>query len=103
MGEEHGSWEQSPLYFIPPRCQVRERGEGRLKPPHSLNIGVFNVCKCSTNEVKKGEIGKIFLRRRLVVCALSQNKLKQSVGCGGTKDEGRGGPFTDGVVAEMCS
>ena len=31
---------------------------------------------CSTNEVKKGEIGKIFLRRRLHACALSETKLK---------------------------
>ena len=31
---------------------------------------------CSTKEVKKGEIGKIFLRRRFDVCALSETKLK---------------------------
>ena len=31
------------------------RGEGK-----SLNIGVFNVRGCSTNEAKKGEIGKMF-------------------------------------------
>ena len=31
---------------------------------------------CSTNEVKKGEIGKMFLRRRLDVCALSETKLQ---------------------------
>ena len=31
---------------------------------------------CSTNEAKKGEIGKMFLRRRLDVCALSETKLK---------------------------
>ena len=31
---------------------------------------------CRTNEVKKGEIGKMFLRRRLDVCALSETKLK---------------------------
>ena len=30
---------------------------------------------CSTNEVKKGEIGKM-LRRRFDVCALSEPKLK---------------------------
>ena len=32
---------------------------------------------CSTNEVKKGEIGKMFLRRRFDVCALSETKLKE--------------------------
>ena len=32
-------------------------GEG--KAPQSLNIGVFNVHGCNTNEVKKGEIGKL--------------------------------------------
>ena len=42
----------------------------------SLNIGVFNVHGCSTNEVKKVEIGKIFLRRRFDVCSLSETKLK---------------------------
>ena len=31
---------------------------------------------CSTNEAKKGEIGKKFLRRRFDVCALSETKLK---------------------------
>ena len=31
---------------------------------------------CSTNEVKKGEIGKKFLRRKLDGCALSVTKLK---------------------------
>ena len=67
-------WEPSPLYFIPPRCKIRERGAGRVKP-QSLNIGVFNVRGCRTNEVK-GEIGKMFLRRRLDVCALSETKLK---------------------------
>ena len=30
----------------------------------------------STNEVKKGEIGKMFSRRRFDVCALSETKLK---------------------------
>ena len=30
---------------------------------------------CSTNEVKKGEIGKMFLRRGFDVCALSETKL----------------------------
>ena len=47
-----------------------------MKPPQSLNIGVFNVRGCSTNGVKKGEIGKMFLRRRFDVCALSETKLK---------------------------
>ena len=31
---------------------------------------------CSSNEVKKGEIGKMFLRRRFDVRALSKTKLK---------------------------
>ena len=53
-----------------------ERGEGRVQPPQSLIIGIFNVCGCSTNEAKKGEIGKMFLRRRFDVCALSETKLK---------------------------
>ena len=31
---------------------------------------------CSTNEAKTGEIGKMFLRRRFDVCALSKTTLK---------------------------
>ena len=31
---------------------------------------------CRTNEAKKGEIGKMFLRWRFDVCALSETKLK---------------------------
>ena len=76
MGAERGVRKTSPLYFIPPRCQVRERREGRVKPPQYLNICVFNVRGCSTNEVKKGEFGKMFLRWRLDVCAPSETKLK---------------------------
>ena len=62
--------------FIPPRCKVREMGEGRVKPPQSLNICIFNVRGCSTNEVKMGEVGTMFLRRRFNECALSKTKLK---------------------------
>ena len=76
MGAERGGWESSPLYFIPPRCRVGEMGEGRIKPPQSVNIGVFNVRGYCTNEVNKGEISKMFSRRKLGVCALSETKLK---------------------------
>ena len=55
--------------------QRKGRGEG--KASQSPNIGVFNVRGCSTNEAKKGEIGKMFLRRRFEVCALSETKLKR--------------------------
>ena len=66
-------------YLVSPislRCQVREMGEGRVKPPQSINTGVFNTRECITNEVKKSEIGKMFLRQRFDVCALSETKLK---------------------------
>ena len=53
------------------------KGRGGVKPPQSLNIGVFNVRGCSTNEAKKGEIGKMLLRRRFDVCALSETKLNR--------------------------
>ena len=33
------------------------------------------MCGCSTNEVQKAEIGKMFLRWRFDVCALSEIKL----------------------------
>ena len=70
---------------------------------------------CSTNEVKKGEIGKMFLMRRLDVCALRETKLKgrgevifgevdgQNIGSGWREGEGRSGPFTEWVVDEVCS
>ena len=64
------------LYILLLRDVKSERGEGRVKPPKSLNIGVFNVRGCSTNELKKGEIGKMFLKLRFDVCALSETKLK---------------------------
>ena len=67
MGEKHGGWEPSPLYFIPLGCQVRWRGEGKVKPPQSLSIGVFDMRGCSTNGVKKREISKIFLGQWLDV------------------------------------
>ena len=60
MRAVRGGWEPSLLYFTHPRCQFIERGEGRVKPPQSLNVGVFNVHGCSLNEVKKGEICKMF-------------------------------------------
>ena len=55
--------------------QRKGRGEGKASPIPKY-IGVFNVGGCSTNEAKKGEIGKMFLRRRFDVCALSETKLK---------------------------
>ena len=72
---------------------------------------------CTTIEVKKGEIGKMFLRRRFDVCALSKTKLKgkgEVVGrvfgvAGGrarptTGHPGPlGGPVTEWVVDEVCS
>ena len=55
------------------------------------------------NEVKKGGIGKMFLRRRLDVCALSETKLKgrgdlmfaEVVGRVSGGVGGRGGPFAE--------
>ena len=91
-----------------------EKGERRVKPPQSLNIGVFNVRGCSTNEAKKGEIGKMFLRRRFDVCALSGTKLKgkgevmfgEVVGrvsrCG-RQGEGGGGPVAEWAIDDVCS
>ena len=53
-----------------PRCQeVREIGEGRVKPPHPY-IFMFLMC------VDVAQIGKMFLRRRLDVFAPSKTKLK---------------------------
>ena len=76
VGADRGDWEPSALYFIPPRRQVGERGYGRVKPIQ-LNIGVFIMRGCSTNDVKKGENGKNVFERRLDVCALSETKFKR--------------------------
>ena len=52
-----------------------KKGRGEKNTP-SLNIDVFNMHGCGKNVLKKGEIGKMCLRRRLDVCALSETKLK---------------------------
>ena len=62
------------LFLLDVKSEKRER---RGKPPQSLNIGIFNERGCITNYVKKREeIGKMFLRWSLDVCALSETKLK---------------------------
>ena len=86
------------MYFTPPRCQVRERGNGRVKPSQSLNIGGFNARECSTNEVKKGKISKMFLRRRFDVCALSETKLKGKCEVVGRVSDMAGGRVREGVA-----
>ena len=86
------------LFLFITRCQVRESGEGSLKPPQSPNIGVFNVRGCSTNEVKKCEIGKTFLRRRLDVCALNETKLKGKGEVVGRVSGVQGGRAREGVA-----
>ena len=65
---------------------------------------------CSTNEAKKGEIGKMFLRRRFDVCALSETKLKgkgevvgRVSGVAARQGEGRSGPVTEWAIDEVCS
>ena len=51
--------------------QRKGRWEGKASPIH-----FFNVHRCSTNKVKKGESSKMFLIWRFDVCALSETKLK---------------------------
>ena len=76
----------------------QRKGERRVKPPQSLNISVCNACGCSTNEVKKGEIGKMFLRRRFDVCALSETKLKGKGEVVGRVSGVSGGRTKEGVA-----
>ena len=66
----------SVFYSSEMSSQRKGRGEGKAYPIRK-NIGVFNVRGCKTNEEKKGEIGKMFLRRRFDVCALNDTKLKR--------------------------
>ena len=54
--------------------------------------------RCSTNEVKKGEIGKMFLRRRYDVCALSETKLKGKGEVVGRVSGVAGGRAREGVA-----
>jgi len=51
-------------------------GEGRLNSPRTLKIGSMNVRGCSTHEAKREEIGRMFVRRKLDVLALSETKMK---------------------------
>ena len=99
-------WLLFPLFLLAIKCANRcethsnsESVEGRVKPLQYINIGVFNVRRCSTHVVKKGENAKMILRRRLDVCALSETKLMgigkvvgrvSGVGRGG---RGKGWPF----------
>ena len=62
--------------FYSSEVSSQRKGRGEGEAPQSLNIGIFNVRGCSTNEVRNGEIGKTILRRRLDVCALNETKLK---------------------------
>ena len=109
-----GAWRLGTLTSVFYSSEMSSQRKGRVKPPQSLNIGVFNVCGYSTNEVKKGEIGKMFLRRRFDLDALSDTKLKgkaevmfgEVVGRvsgveGGRAREGMG-PVTEWVVDEVC-
>ena len=56
--------------FYSSKTSNYRKGRGEVKPPQSINIGVFNVRGCCTDEVKESEIGKMILRWRLDVCAL---------------------------------
>ena len=83
---------------------------------------MFVCVEVEKNEVNKGEVGKMFLRRWLDVSAISETKFEgkgevmfgEVVGCwtvegsarlgvwrGGREGEGRG--VTESVVAEVCS
>ena len=50
--------------------------ERSVKVYQFLNIGVFRSHGSITNVKKKDEISKMFLRRKLDVCALSEINLK---------------------------
>ena len=49
---------------------------GRVTAPKSLRVGSLNVRGCSTNEVKREMIGRMFVRRKMDVLALSETKMK---------------------------
>ena len=42
----------------------------------TLILGALNVRGCGTSEVKRSEIGSMFVRRKMDVCALSETKMK---------------------------
>ena len=109
-----GTWGLGTLTTVcyPSEMSSQRKGEQSVKPPKSLTIRVFNVRRCSSNEVKKGDVSRIFLRWRSDVCALSVTKLKgkcevlfgEVVGRVSGLEEGgrgRGGPVTGWVVAEF--
>ena len=50
------------------------RGPG-VAPPRTLQVACMNVRGCSSSEEKRLEIGEMFDRRKLDVCALSETKM----------------------------
>ena len=53
-----------------------ERGEGRVTSSQALVLGSLNVRGCSTIESKRCEIGRLFVKRKMDVLALSETKMK---------------------------
>ena len=86
-----------------PRRRQDERGEERHTPLQTLLLGSLNVRGCSTSDVKRREIGEMFLRRKLDVLALSETKLKGKGECefgavSGRKSGVEEGRAREGVV-----
>ena len=50
--------------------------DGRQMTPRDLRLGSLNVRGCGTDEVKRELIGRMFVRRKLDVLALSETKMK---------------------------
>lgn len=66
-----------PLCSVPPRCQVRDTGASAVASPKSIKIATFNVRGC-TNPVTRCQIGRMFQRQELDVCALSETMMSGS-------------------------
>ena len=63
----------SPLYFFPKNNPSNKKGARAIKRlSTTLSIGSLNVRGCSTNEMKREMIGRMFVEREIDVLALSE-------------------------------
>ena len=82
---------------------------GRLIAPRTLKVRSLNVCGCSTDEMKREVIGRIFVRCKLDGLAMIETKLKSkgerkfgsALGRVSGVDGGRGGEGV-GSTLKLC-
>ena len=74
-----GDWESPSLVALRgdlPKKSQGIRGSGGRFPSRTLRIGSLNVRGCGTDVNKREEIGRMFVKRKMDVLALSETKMK---------------------------